>query len=192
MKEFSILKSQFSTSGGFTIIEVLASLAVVIVVGSIIGSVIFSSSGGAAKSNVLNTVRQNGNYALSQWEKTARNSTGLVSPCITPTPSASSIAFINSDSTVTTFSCVTASGASNGIFEGQAASVNVTPAPIPFIDQNNVAVTSCNFSCSQGGVGSYPSVVFSFTLSQKASTSFFEQQTSLPFETSVTLRNQVK
>ena len=54
---------------GFTLIELLASIAVIVVIGSVIAGIIKSSLRGSNKTNTIEAIRQNGNYALSQISK---------------------------------------------------------------------------------------------------------------------------
>src|SRR3989344_4544421 len=58
---------------GFTLIEILVVMAVLIFIGLIIGSIVMSVLRGTNKTNTLTQVRQNGSYAISQISKTLRN-----------------------------------------------------------------------------------------------------------------------
>lgn len=58
---------------GFTLIEILVVLVLFSSVGSIIASILFTTLRGNSKATVLINVKQNGNYAISQIEKTVRD-----------------------------------------------------------------------------------------------------------------------
>ncbi len=194
-RKFPISNFQFPISSGFTIIEVLASLALILGIGGIIGSIVYSSVRGTTKAGTIINVRQNGQYALSQMEKTIQNATGITSPC-SPTPiPAQSITLANIDGSTTTFTC-----GSTGIITTLNIPQNLTPMPIaPLTDSSVIIVTPtptgtplCSFSCSSNGVGSYPTILIQFTLDNSSTSNFFEQRSPTAFRSTVTFRNPLQ
>src|SRR3989344_7547432 len=54
---------------GFTLVELLSSIIVLVAVGSIISGIITASLRGTNKTTTIENIRQNGNYALAQMSK---------------------------------------------------------------------------------------------------------------------------
>src|SRR5579885_1883404 len=75
---------------GFTLVELLAVMMVFTIVGSIVSLILVTSLRTATKTDVLNTVRGNGNYAILQLARAIREAKSLRDPypCIqvVPTP----------------------------------------------------------------------------------------------------------
>ena len=179
---------------GYTLIELLTVIVVVVIVGTIIAGILVSSLRGGSKSNVLNNVRENGNYAIVQMSKmiayaqafNGASTDGLVyssdctvaippSPSPTPSPVPYSYIKITSfDGGQTIFSCANSTIASNGA---------------SLIDTSSVVVSNCSFSCSQDNYGQLQTIGINFTLSQKSTANLAEKNASVSFQTSVRIRN---
>lgn len=193
---------------GFTLVELLVVMVVLLTVGTIIGVILFSSFRGANKTNTIIQVRQNGSYAITQMEKTIRGAYSLdgmsedninftngcplqaVAATGTPTPTPTpvqykSIKFTSFDKSITTYYC--------DIFGEKAITVKkgTTGTPISLFDKKAVSLASCYFTCLQKNLQSSPAVEINFVLKQAGSVSsaFFEQTASIPFKASFTLRN---
>jgi len=183
--------SKVTCQKGFTLVELLAVVMVIGVVGSVVGGILISSLVGTNKTNALDNVRQNGNYALLQMSKEiefSRNfygvSTNGVSyitdctiPTVSPTPTPTQYGYVkimSANGQAVTFSC------SGNTISSNSASL---------IDAATVKTTSCYFTCSQDNLVLPPTVGINFTLSQAKAGNFVENNTSVPFNTSVTLRN---
>ncbi len=181
---------------GYTLVELLAVITIIVVVGVIVAGILVSSLRGGSKSNVLDNVRQNGNYAITQMSKMilyAQNFNGVSadntfyttdctqvipsspSPAPTPSPKVYSYIKITSfDGGQTIFSCNGSTIASNGA---------------SLVDTATVSLVSCTFSCIQDNFGQAPTIGISFTLSQNTGSAFAEKQATIPFNTSITIRN---
>lgn len=177
----SKVKSQ--KSRGYTLIEILAVIAIFGVVGTIVFSILTTSLQSSNKSEGLITIQQNGNEALSLMSRMIRYSKRITSPAScysgpTPTPvSNTSMTIENLDGNSTTFSC-------NGLPTGTIASNGAS-----LLDTQAVAVTSCSFSCTQTTVYDIPSVTISFILNKRNSNTLVENNSPVSFQTTVTLRN---
>lgn len=186
--KFQILNSQ----RGFTLVELLAVSVVMVAVSVIITATITSSLRGTTKTNTINDVRQNGNYAISQVSKmieyaksfggVSNDGVNFTSSCInlalpltpTPTPSQySNIKIIGFDNGETIFSC-------SSVIASNGASL---------IDINLVFVDACSFTCSQDKSTDAPIIGINFSLSKKTTSSLFENNASVSFKTSVKMRN---
>lgn len=169
---------------GYTLVELLAVMIILVSVGVIITAILVISLRGSNKSNTTNEVRQSGNYITSQMSKmiayarsfdgVSTNGTTYVTDC-TPTPVAYKYIKITSfDNGQTVFSC-TGSTIASGTAD--------------LIDVNTLSASSCNFYCSQINDISPVTINVTFTLSKKNSGFFVENQTSIPFDTTITPRN---
>lgn len=179
---------------GYTLIELLAVIIILVTVGALITSILVTSLRGGNKSNTVNDVRQNGNYILSQMSKmiaysrrfdgVSTDGVSYLTDCTViqppaPTPSIAPVVYryikISSfDGGQTVFSCSGTSIASNG------ASLTNT---------SNLNVSSCSFYCTQSNVLAPPTINVNFSLSKANAGFFVENQTTIPFETSITPRN---
>lgn len=166
---------------GFTLIELLAAMIVVIAVGTVLGVTLYSALQGATKTTTISQIKQNGFFAITQMTKMLRNAEDLKAPfpCIippspTPVPSYSSITITSIEGLQTIFACDGTTISSNGA---------------SLLDTNAVSVASCFFTCTQTSITEPPTVGISFSLKQARVTTLAEHTASIPFETSIVLRN---
>lgn len=181
-------------SRGFTLVELLASIIVLVAIGSVIAGIISSSLRGTNKTNTLENIRQNGNYALNQISKDieyAQVFGGLstdgdiyVTSCPfsvapTPTPVTTPYTFIkvtplNSDAVV--YSC---------------ASSTINANDTPLVDMDLIKLTSCEITCTQAKSTDVPIIGISFTLESNKRTGGLAENSTPPitFSTSITIRN---
>lgn len=170
---------------GFTLIELLIVMMVLVTVGIITASIIVSALRGSNKTNTINTVRQNGNYAISQISKMLEFSQGFVgvsndnvnysTACSSPTATYKYIKIVSFDNGTTVFSC-------------NVPSSTISSNSASLISPSDVALTSCSFTCSRN-ISVPPTIGIDFMLTQKSSSNFFENKDSVEFKTSVILRN---
>src|SRR5581483_2454097 len=102
-------KTMKQLSSGFTILELLVVISIMVIIGSLISGILFSTLRGTNKTKITNAVSQNGNYAMSVMTDIIRSSTNVVSGGATcasasPTP-AQTIALSRLDGGITTLSC---------------------------------------------------------------------------------------
>jgi prepilin-type N-terminal cleavage/methylation domain-containing protein len=185
---------------GYTLVELLAVMSIVVVVGVLVAGILTSSLRGGSKSNVLDNVRQNGNFAITQISKMisysqsfngisadgffyTTNCTQVIpaSPAPLPTPIVYKYIKITSfDGGTTVFGC----NGPNDIPPNTIASGTSS-----LIDTSSVSVVSCSFSCTQADFGQAPTIGINLTLSQINPSNFAEKGATVPFQTSVTIRN---
>ncbi len=191
--KFKISNSQ----RGFTLVELLAVAVVMVVVSVIVTATITSSLRGTTKTNTVNDVRQNGNYAISQVSKMieyAKSFGGISNdnvnftpncvnstPPLTPTPTPSQYNYLKItgfDNGSTIFSC------------SQINNLNtIASNGASLIDSNLVSLDSCSFTCSQDRITDSPTIGITFFLSKRTTSSLFENNASVSFTTSVKMRN---
>ncbi len=163
---------------GFTLVELVVIVALFAATGTVIVSIIFATLRASSKSDRLVSLKQNGNNALSQIVKQVRYAKSLDSAC-SAVDGPIAIRSL-SDNSKTTFVCSTGS---TGTIASNGASL---------VDTNAVTVTQCSFTCSQASPDDPPTINFSFTLDSKNAGNLVEATGSIPFQTSVTLRNSSK
>ena len=193
-------------SQGYTLIELLAVMTIIVVVGVIVAGILVSSLRGGSKSNVLDNVRENGNFAITQISKMITYSQSFngvstdgsfyttncapavsTSPSPSPTPTATPTAYkylkISSfDGGQTIFSCTTE--LVNGIQVLRIASNSAS-----LIDTSSVYLTSCSFTCTQTDIGHAPTISINLTLTQNNPNNLVEKGAVVTFQTSVNIRN---
>lgn len=173
-----ILNIPHVSEGGFTLVEMLAVMIIFIAIGTIIVAILTTTFRTSQKTDVLTTVRQNGNYAISQMAKTIRDARALVDPFpCSPAVTQNSLTITTPDDQQVVYSC------SNNTISSNSASL---------IDSSAVSVSSCSFTCSQESDSDLPLITISLGLQQKSASTFAEQKASasaIPFQTSIVLRN---
>ncbi|MGI8420492.1 MAG: type II secretion system protein [Candidatus Levyibacteriota bacterium] len=161
---------------GFTLIELLTVLTILGVIGTIVVAIVTMTLRGSKKSDMLENARQNGDTALSQMVKGIRYADSMNNPasCV-GTTTVSSITFTSlSDNAQTTYACA------NNTISSNSASL---------IDTSTLTVTNCSFVCSQSSVTVPPTITIQYTLSPKTASSLVENNFTVPFQSSVTMRN---
>ena len=176
---FSALNAKHSIPRGFTLVELITVIGIIGVIGAVVVSIVVITLRGSAKTDTIELARQGGGVALTQMVNTIRYAYSLESPtsCMPQTTVDEITVSSLSDLSETTLSCTTDSIASNGA---------------SLIDQNSLRVSSCSFTCSQITANSAPTITIAFTLEPVSSGNFFESMFSIPFESSVTMRNATK
>ncbi|MCL4353494.1 prepilin-type N-terminal cleavage/methylation domain-containing protein [Patescibacteria group bacterium] len=199
-------KLQISNSLGYTLIELLAVMAVLVVVGAVVGQILFSVLRGNNKTNTLSSVNQNGSYAISQMSKMIRNTqffngvsidgSTYITDCVTssvgaltPTPTPEtykSLKITSFDGGETIFSCDLASSPPT-ISSNSASLLDTNAVEIDMSSSN-----PCYFTCSQDSFSGSTRIGIHFSLkefSNSGVTPIEEKSASAVFDTSVILRN---
>lgn len=161
---------------GFTLIELLTVIAILGVIGTIVVAVITMTLRGTKKADLLDTARQNGDTALSQMVKSIRYAKSLDDPtsCVDEsTINSITVTSLAANSQIT-YACENDTIASNGA---------------SLIDNSVIKVSNCSFVCKQETVSDPPTVTILYTLEPKVRSDFIETNFTLPFQTSVTMRN---
>ncbi|HVZ66890.1 MAG TPA: prepilin-type N-terminal cleavage/methylation domain-containing protein [Patescibacteria group bacterium] len=177
------MKKLLTNNKGYTVVELLAVVSILVIISGIISSILYSTLRGSNKVKVTTEVTQNGTYAMSIITKTINDSRNVtqvdgvdIDDC-TASPSGKSITFQRLDGSTTTFSCSAGDIASN------SASI---------INTNTVQVddASCIFTCYQKADDLYalPVIGVNFKIEDKNATAE-ESQGSANFENSIALRN---
>jgi len=196
------MKRNIRHNKGFTLIELLISIFIIITVGSIVASVIASTLRVSNKTDNIENVRRNGDYALSQMAKNieyTKSFEGLKNnesdpydmSCVSAIPTTYKYIKITTwDDSLLEYNCASPSPpattaeftiARNG---GTANSI---------FDINSVKITNCVITCTQVSIADVPIIGISFALQQIGVNSLAENSSpDVTFETSVIIRNYTK
>lgn len=168
------------TEKGFTLVELLAVIAVLGVVGSVIFGVLLTTLRGSNRSDSLAVVSQNGNVAMNQMVRMIQFAKKIEVP---------TTCYIDDTETSVATSSVTIRNYDDGLTEFSCANETLSSNSASLIDTNQVEISSCQFTCTQESTYDVPSIHILFTASKKGDGQLFENTASLPFETMVTPRN---
>lgn len=173
---------------GFTIIELLVVMAIVVIISGVVGDAFFSSLKGGSKTTITNLAKESGDQAISIMENTVKTAVKISPLCPSGTgfTAQSTITVTSSDKSTTTYTCPSPPGRI-GI---QIIPVTPTPTVIQFLTSNSVLVTGCSFSCIKQ-IDAPAVLKISFTVTQQNPNATYrpEEQVTIPFETSVVMRN---
>lgn len=179
---------------GFTLVEMLVVILVFTTISAIVIAILTTTFQGNNKTNALNLIQQNGNYAMTQVVKSIRNASTLIAPypcgTVSSPTATSSVSLRFPDGSTSTFSCNDSLGHTTLASNGAA-----------LIDTSSVTVSSCSFTCGQATINgtvspsSNPIIGVTFSLQSKNSNGFADLQASasaIQFQTSVVLRNLLR
>ena len=156
---------------GFTLIEVLVFISMLIVILSISFSFFLITFNGSSKSGALKEVKQNGEFALSLMEKFALSAKKV--ECSVD-PASPSLTVTMLDGTSTVFSC-----------DGVKISSNSSS-----LTDSNVVVSGCVFTCT-ANPGTPAMVGIGYTVEMFDNVSLrTNEKAGLSFSTKVIVRNQ--
>ena len=192
MRKFPFSIFHFPFSRGFTLVELLVGMFIMTTIGTLIIGIFVVSIRSTSKVNNLQTIRQSGNYTLSQMVKmlqfaqtfdgVSTDGNSYTLSCQVPPASSASlqqyryVRFSSYDGGQTTFACTN----SPDTIASNSASL---------FDTNSFEVTSCAFTCSQIRPDLPQTIGISFTLNKLNTSNLIEDPAPLDFQTSVTIRN---
>lgn len=168
---------------GYTIIELLAVISILVILAGIISGILYSTLRGSSKTRITSEVTQNGDYAISVLTNMISSSTSVtkiggveIQDC-TANPSGTSISLKNIDGDEYSIFCT-----GNNISSGSSSLINT--------NQVQVRVNSCQFYCSQKAADPYSIPIIGIELIiEDRNAGLFENKASSLFKTSVSMRN---
>jgi prepilin-type N-terminal cleavage/methylation domain-containing protein len=169
---------------GFTLIEILVVVSLSVIITLAAAGLFFTTLISNSKKNVLTTIKDEGDYSLSQMEFLLRNAIALVPNPSSPasptcTTGMSSITLKSYDGGTTTLST------QNNKIASQSAAA-ATPV---YLTSTNTTLSGLSFNCEQASQNYGTYVTISFTL-QKTSPDFNSPTpTQDTFTTSVNIRS---
>ncbi len=189
------MKKLITVTKGYTLIELLAVISILLVVSGVIVGILYSTLRGSNKTKITAEMTQNGSYALSVISSNVQNSRSVVAigdeiipddieDCVVKVESTESITLRKTDDSRTTFACLEV--------DGEDDVYALMQDGVPIIDTSKIQVKagSCSFTCDQsaGDLYAYPIIGISFILQDKNAIASESRGESL-FETSVSLNN---
>ena len=205
------MKKILNNKKGYTLVELLAAMILLIIVGSIMAAIIVISLRGSNRSTNVNDIRQEGNFALSQMTKMityAQSFEGISDGTIdgsgnlvytkncTLNPATTKYKYLkisSFDQGKTTFICnydptgnlIASYGAS---LVKWPISLSDNTSFVQYFNETKYTVSACSFTCLQENSSVTPTIGISFTV-QKPDTTIVENKVSLDFDTTVGFRN---
>jgi len=171
--KFKMQNVKFKIKDGFTLIEMMVTIAIVGVVAVITTGFLFSSISGSGKAEIGKEARQNGNYALNVMQRMILNSKSVSCPA-----GGKQIDVRDINDNLTEFFCD--DDPDNEKFKISSNSADLTG--------DNVAVSGCDFSCVTFA-GKPSRVSIEFSVSQKGVSSRPSESGKIDFKTEVMTRN---
>jgi type II secretory pathway pseudopilin PulG len=190
---------KINNKNGYTLVELLAVMIVLIAVGTIVSSILVSVLRSSNKSAATENVRKNGNYAISQMSRMITYAQKLEGVSVSGSqyypdclslPASTHYNYLqikSFDGGITTFYC-----ADSKIASQSSAIALQSPTGILnyLIDPNIYADCHLNyFICSQQSAAAPIKIDIFLDLKATSSAVFSESQAEIPFETSVVIRN---
>lgn len=184
------------SSRGFTLIEVLAVMLVFGIIGSVAAGILVTTLRTSNKSAILTTVKQNGDYAITQITKILRNSYTLQTPappCGSPSnpTNTSFLEVLDNNGNQSTITCIDGNPPP-GVSANTITLQSGGGAQTSLLDTTKVKTTTCSFTCAQASQSDYPVIGITFGLTQLSTSNFVEQIASasaITFTTSLVFRN---
>jgi type II secretory pathway pseudopilin PulG len=173
---------------GYTLVELLAVIIILVTVGTIISAILASVLRSSNKSVNTESVRRNGNYAITQMSKmiayaqklegVSLDGSQYYTDCVSQPASAqyNYLRIKSFDGGITTFACNDSKIASLS-----ASETNYLVDP--------VLNAACYFKCTQESAAAPAKIDIFLNLSVQNSANFSEGQVEIPFETSVIILN---
>lgn len=140
---------------GVSFIEILVVIAIFAILGVLVARITLVTLRGSNRSDSLVRVRENMDFSLAVMERAIRNA-AAVTPC--PNPDTTVLNYTDSEGVATSFSCVNV-GATGYV---ASASARLTT--------DEIKITSCSISCTQGAGAVPPSVTISMEASDARAT----------------------
>ena len=167
---------------GFTLIEIMVVVVILGVLAVVGSGAFFSILRGSVKTRMLQTVKQNGDYAISVMERMVRNARRIEEI------DGQHIKIKNPDGGTTTFRCC--GGSPNFLIASESGTLTCESARLT---SSEVKVENCGSVFTLVDLGQpeiRPAVVkINFNLSPEVSSTRPEEQATVNFQTTVTLRN---
>lgn len=175
---------------GFTLIEMVVSIAIIAVVGVALTEVFIATIRSNTKTELLKDVKQNGEFALEIMTRMIQNAKEITSACSIAGTISTSLTVVGEDSGETTLGCS---------FDGTSTRVaSVSAQGTAYLTSGNVTLgggsclgSTLAFTCF-GAAGIPTSVMIVFDLAQLGIPEQAFEQASETFQTSVSMRNMVE
>lgn len=206
------MKKILKNKNGYTLVELLVAMILLITVGSIMAAIIVVSLRGSNRSTNVNDIRQEGNFALSQMTKMITYAQGFegISDGTTDVDTGDLVYTKNCtlnltthkykylrissfDQGKTTFVCN--DDPTGNLIASYGGSLTKWPRQngdttlfVQYLNAAKYTVSACSFTCLQENSSVTPTIGISFT-AQKLDATLVENKVTLDFDTTVGFRN---
>lgn len=180
------MRNNLKQSAGFTLLELLVSIAAIALMSIILSQVFFSTLRTNTKTELLKDVKQNGDIAQEIMVRAIQNAKSVSSSCSNDGVASQSIDIVNADGDAKTLGCA---------LDGAVTRIAMTGSSTEYLTSSNVTLggascagSSLAFVC-KGGAGSQSTITMTFSLAQKGTPVDQFEKASGSFQTSATTRN---
>lgn len=175
-------------NSGFTLIEIIITTSIIAILGMVITQVLSTTTRTNTKVGIMSDVKQNGDYALLMMERLIRSARQVTSSCSEAGSTLDSVVLENTDGNTTTLTCAYDGSASrvasvSGIVTSYLTGTNVT------LGGSSCSGSSLSFTC-QGIQGGSQTISIAFSLSQGNASQFISEQSTIPFQSTIMVRNR--
>ena len=169
---------------GFTLLEILISVGILAIVGTLIAQVVFTTAHVNKKTKILTDIKQDGNFALDVIGWMVRSAKSI-DVC-----EADELQITHSDNTMTTFTCVSDGVAARIASQSAAGTAYLSGGNVTLSSSgdDNCALSSLAFSCLPA-VGIKNQVTVTFTLGQVGVPGSTYESGSASFQSTISMRN---
>lgn len=178
-----------STRAGFTLIEIVVSVGIIAFISVIIAQAFFTTTRVNTKTELINEIKQTGDFALDGIVRKLREAQRITSSCTAaPGVSDSTISFVSSDGEPVTFASAV-DGDSVRLIQNPG-SIYLTGSSVTLSDTACVGVPALQFVCTSSSFQPVRvEVAIKFCLAQKGEGAGSYEKAFQVFQTSVALRN---
>lgn len=176
-----------SSQSGFTLLEMVVSIAIVAMVSVVLSQVFISTLRTNTKSEILKDMKQTGEIALETMVRLIQNAKSVTTACDYAGSTSQSLTLINADDGQTTLECIY-DGSITRLASTSAQGVEYLTTPNVTMGGTSCATSTLSFVC-KGGAGVSSSVSISFSLAQSGVAAGVFEQSSEAFQTSAGMRN---
>lgn len=171
---------KFGTEG-FTLLEMIVTLAIVVIVSIILTQVFFTTLRTNTKTELLKEMKQNGELSLELMVRAIQSAQNVT--CT----SAQELSVTATDGAITTIGC-SFDGSVTRLASDSASGTAYITSQNATLGGSDCSTSSLNFTCS-GSAGQPVTVDISFQLAQTGTAVGAFEQASVPFQTSASTRN---
>ncbi len=171
---------------GFTLIEILVSVGLIALVGTLVAQVFFTTVRTSVKTELLKETKQSGDVALDTMSRLIRGSADILTVCDSAGTTTSTMQVQNADGYASTFGC--------GLDGAVARIASVSGTKTEYLTNSDVTLgpdcgtSSLSFVCTALAAGG-TSVKITFSLAQVGTPPDQYSRASTTFQTTVTTRN---
>lgn len=178
-------------NSGFTLLEILISVGILAIVGTLIAQVVFTTAHVNKKTEILTDIKQDGNFALDVIARMVRSAKAIdVLPCALGELTGSSALITDSDNNVTTLECLSDGNAARIASESAAGTVYLSGGTVTLSASGgtNCIDSSLVFSCPPAG-SIQSQITVTFTLGQVGVPGSTYESGSASFQSTISMRN---